>query len=66
MNFIREIEFRIKIRELSTDSKIKMFFDCFNTCQNVDDKDIDLIDINNLSSLNASNLMNLKKKQNKF
>ena len=55
MNFIREIEFRIKII-LSTDAKIKMFFDCFNTCQNVDDKDINMTDINNLSSLNISNL----------
>lgn len=51
MNFIREIEFRIKFRELSADDKIRMFFEYFNTCQNISDEDIDMIDIINLSSI---------------
>ena len=38
LNFVREIEFKIRIRHLSYDEKIKKFFEIYNLSKLVDDK----------------------------
>ena len=44
MKFVREIEFKIKIRDKSYSEKIQYFFDAFETNKTVNDSDIDFID----------------------
>ena len=44
MKFVREIEFKIKIRNKSYSDKIQYFFDAFETNKAVNDSDIDFID----------------------
>ena len=37
MQFVREIEFKIKIRSLSNEDKIKKFFECYNLAESIED-----------------------------
>lgn len=40
MIFVREIEFKIKLRNMTNENKIKYFFDCFEKVNCVEDKDV--------------------------
>ena len=44
MKFVRESEFKIKIRNKNYEEKIQYFFDALVTNKNVDDSDIEFID----------------------
>ena len=44
MKFVRESEFKIKIRNKNYEEKIQYFFDAFVTNKNADDSDIEFID----------------------
>ena len=51
MKFVREIEFKIKIRNKTYNKKIQYFLDTFETNKTVNDSDIDFIDIYFLDSI---------------
>lgn len=53
--FVREAEFKIKIRNMSNDMKIKYFFDCYETSKYVSNKDIKFIDNCFLNDYSDSN-----------
>ena len=44
MKFVRESEFKIKIRNKNYEEKIQYFLDAFVTNKNADDSDIEFID----------------------
>ncbi len=52
MYFVREIEFKILIRNLTIEKKIKKFFDIYNISKSVEDKYL----INNYSEFLDENL----------
>lgn len=57
LSFVREIEYKLKTRHLNIEEKIKNFFECFNTTQNVLEKDYENTDKEFMDNLNFQNLV---------
>lgn len=55
MLFVREVEFKIKIRNMTNDMKLKFFFDSYETSNYASNKDINFIDNCFLNDYSDSN-----------